>query len=157
MRIKNILTPLLTILAAILLYSCTMTSTNRNNASVSVPYSVAKGYFVKNTFSRDSIECTIIRDQIMLDSLLGMGATMGKNGMPTRIDFGRQFAIACIHPETDSKVQLEAKELKMTDDRLTLRLSVIRGEKQSYTIVPLQLLVVEGNPPTFLECELEKR
>lgn len=153
---KNILTLFTIFLAAILLYSCTMTPTNVNHTSASVPYAVAKGYFVKNTFSTDSIQCTIIRDQGMLDSLLGMAATMGKDGMPTRIDFNRQFAIACIHPETDSLVQLDATELKMNDNKLTLRLSVIRGEKQSYTIVPLQLLVVEGNPPSYFTFELEK-
>lgn len=155
MDFKNLLNLFIVSLATILLSSCTMTDKKVKEVTTSVPYTVAKGYFVKNTFSTDSFQCLLIRSREKLDSVLGMAATMGKDGMPTLIDFDRQFAIACIHPETDSMDQLETRELKMTDDRLTLQLSVIRGEKQSYTIVPLQLLVVDGNPPNFFVCELK--
>lgn len=156
MDIKKSLTLFTFFLAIILLFSCGMTSTNVNNTSSSLPFVVAKGYFVKNTFSTDSIQCVIIRNKEQLDSLLGIATTMGKDGMPTHIDFQQQYAIACIHPDTDSMVQLNTRELIMNDDRLTLRLAVIRGEKQSYTIVPLQLLVVEGNPPSYFSFELEQ-
>lgn len=156
MDFKNLLNLFIVSLATILLSSCTMTDKKVKEVTTSVPYTVAKGYFVKNTFSTDTVQCLLIRSREKLDSVLGMAATMGKDGMPTQIDFDKEFAIACIHPETDSMVQLETRELKMTDDRLTLQLSVIRGEKQSYTIVPLQLLVVEGNPPSYFAFELEQ-
>lgn len=156
MDFKNLLNLFIVSLATILLSSCTMTDKKVKEVTTSVPYTVAKGYFVKNTFSTDTVQCLLIRSREKLDSVLGMAATMGKDGMPTKIDFDKEFAIACIHPETDSMVQLETSALTKTENRLTLQLSIIRGEKQSYTIVPLQLLIVEGTSPVEFRFDVKK-
>ena len=156
MDFKNLLNLFIVSLATILLSSCKMTDKKVKEVTTSVPYTVAKGYFVKNTFSTDTVQCLLIRSREKLDSVLGMAAAIGKDGMPTQIDFDKEFAIACIHPETDSMVQLETSALTKTENRLTLQLSIIRGEKQSYTIVPLQLLIVEGTSPVEFRFDVKK-
>lgn len=154
MFLKSILTFFAAFWGMIFLSSCTTSKIKAKDVATSVHYTVARGYFVKNTFKTDSVQCLLIRNREQLDSLLGVATTMGKDGMPTRIDFQNQYAIACIHPETNQIVQWESSELKLADDQLTLYYSFTTGEKQSFTMVPLQLLVVEGNPPGIFVTEI---
>ena len=73
-----------------------------------------------------------------------MAAVMGKDGMPTSIDFTKQYVIAVTLPETDTETDINLVSLKKdTNSDIILTYKVMTGEKRSYTIVPVRLLIVD--------------
>ena len=149
-----IATLLITFLAKSLLISCGMPPSQSLNSSQSINYTVAKGYFVKNTYSTDSLQCLLITNPKQLDDLLGMAATMGANGRPTDIDFSKQYAIACIYPATNHSTSIQPSSLSSSGDTLQLKIKINKGILQSFTMVPLSLLIVEGSPPAHFQWEV---
>ena len=107
-----------------------------------VPYVVADRYFVRNDV--DSLPSAKIDSQEMLDSCFGMATVMGENGRPTEIDFLRQYAIAVDMPVTDVATELVPLGLeKDGDGNVVFSYRVERGEKRSYSIRPLLMVVVD--------------
>lgn len=152
--VSVIATLLIFFLAKSLLVSCGMPPSQSLHSSQSINYTVAKGYFVKNTYSTDSLQCLLITNPKQLDDLLGMAATMGANGRPTDIDFSKQYAIACIYPATDYGTSIQPSSLISSGDSLRLKLKINKGTLQSFTSVPLSLLIVEGSPPANFRWEV---
>lgn len=73
-----------------------------------------------------------------------MAAVMGKDGMPTSINFENQYVIAVTLPETDTDTDINLVSLKKAaNSDIILTYKVITGEKRSYTIVPVRLLIVD--------------
>lgn len=142
------------ILATYLLLGCGMPPGQSMDNSRPLSYTIAKGYFVKNTYAADSLQCLLITQPNQLDELLGLAATMGANGRPTDIDFSRQYAIACIYPATDYNTSLQPFSLTSNIDTLHLQLKITKGTQQSFTMVPLSLLIVEGSPPAHFHWEV---
>lgn len=120
--------------AAFLLMGCT----KRQKA---VEYQVAKNYFFVNNSPRSmSLKMTT---ELEFGKYFGMAAFMGKDGQPTEIDFKKQFVIAKVLPETDTLTHITP--LSLTEEGKTLRLKckITRGKKQSYTMQPFVLLIVD--------------
>jgi hypothetical protein len=148
---SNFLQSLFGIAASIfLLLSCAVSEENKMKESVNINYEVAKGYFVKNTFSVQQPTPIILANQVALDSIMGMAATMGANGKPTNFDFSREYAIVFIYPETDSSVVLHPGILELQADTARLSVSIEPGVKQAYRMVPLLLLKVPGTAPAHV-------
>ena len=137
----------------VLLVSCAGSEDNKTKETVNVNYEVAKGYFVKNTFSVQQPTPIILASKAAVDSILGMAATMGANGKPTDFDFSREYAIVFICPETDSSVILHPGSLELKADTVRLSVSIEPGVKQTYRIVPLLLLKVLGTAPEQIVWE----
>lgn len=113
-----------------------------------VDYVEANHYFVRNDMK--SLPPTTITTQQQFDSCFGMAAVMGKDGLPTSINFAHQFVIAVALPETDVQTVLTPVSLEQTNAReLTFTYRLKRGQKQTYTMQPLLLIIVdkkyEGN------------
>ena len=79
--------------------STTAETAATNLQPYAVPYSIAQGYFLRNDVDSLPLNRFITREQF--DSVFGMAAVMGENGMPTPIDFDRQFVIAVDAPVTN--------------------------------------------------------
>ncbi|WP_306349739.1 hypothetical protein [Flavobacterium sp. '19STA2R22 D10 B1'] len=110
-----------------------------------VPFVIAKNYFVKNNYQgKDSTEVKKISSQAEFDVVFGAAALMGKEGKPTPIDFSKQHAIAVIHPVTDKATSLDAPTLSTNGTTLDFSYQLKVGEKQSYSIHPYLLLVVDN-------------
>lgn len=137
----------------VLLVSCAVSEENKMKESVNINYEVAKGYFVKNTFSVQQPTPIILANKAALDSVMGMAATMGANGKPTDFDFSREYAIVFIYPETDSSVVLNPGSLELKADTVKLSVSIEPGVKQTYRIVPSLLLKVLGTAPEHIVWE----
>jgi len=150
----NFLKSLFGIAASILLLlSCAVSEENKMKESVKLNYEVAKGYFVRNTFSVKQPTPIILANKAALDSIMGMAATMGANGKPTDFDFSREYGIVFIYPETDSSVILHPGILGLRADTASLTVSIETGVKQSYRMVPSFLLKVLGTAPAYIVCE----
>lgn len=134
----------------VLLVSCAGSEDYKTKETVNITYEVAKGYFVKNTFSVQQPTPIILASKAAVDSIMGMAATMGANGKPTDFDFSREYAIVFIYPETDSSVVLHPGILELQADTARLLVSIDPGVKQAYRIVPSLLLKVPGTAPAHV-------
>ncbi|PSK91516.1 hypothetical protein [Taibaiella chishuiensis] len=151
-------TSIVALLGVCLLQSCGSGKTSENSlpaapvqeaspapATADVPYTVAEGYFVKNTVKPGPLPAPRITTQQDFDNIFGAAAHMGKNGMPTAIDFAKQFVIAVVADETDMATELKPISLKKeTGDQLVFTYETIKGAKQSYTIRPVLMVVVDN-------------
>lgn len=117
-------------------------------------YEIAKGYFVKNTFSVQQPTPLLIPNQQVMDSILGAAATMGANGRPTPFDFSHEYGIVFIYPETDSSMMIRPVSLLLQSDTVRLSATIEAGSKQTYRMVPFILLKVSGTAPKQIIGEL---
>lgn len=107
-----------------------------------IPFYEAKNYFVRNDI-QNSVPVKFENEKDFKE-YFGMAAVMGKDGMPTSIDFTKQYVIAVTLPETDTETDINLVSLKKdTNSDIILTYKVITGEKRSYTIIPVRLLIVD--------------
>ena len=107
-----------------------------------IPFYEAKNYSVRNDI-QNSVPVKFENEKDFKE-YFGMAAVMGKDGMPTSIDFTKQYVIAVTLPETDTETDINLVSLKKdTTSDIILTYKVITGEKRSYTIVPVRLLIVD--------------
>jgi hypothetical protein len=109
-----------------------------------VPYRVAERYFIKNSVREGALLSSKIETQEAFESIFGAAATMGKNGTPSKIDFGKQYVIALAGNTTDTLTDIKPVFLRKngTND-IVLTYSIIKGERQSFLIRPCLLIIVD--------------
>lgn len=139
MHIKTILAAALT---GLLLTTASCASSNGAAKGESVAYSVANRYFFNNGATPPA--SNKVTDAETFSKLFGMATVMGKNGQPTEIDFSKEFVIPVVLPETNRATSIKLGKLVEEGDGLTLYYKVKQGEERSYTIRPMELLIVDG-------------
>lgn len=118
-----------------------MASCGTANKAKPVDYTEAHGYFVRN--DAPSRPSCYYDSKESFDSVFGSAAVMGKNGMPTRIDFTRQSVIAVIGGETSRPTEYVPVSLMSKADTLCLKYDVKESDSTTYTMTPLLLLVLD--------------
>ena len=128
------------IMCCILLGISTSCKTSqRASDGATIPYTVANGYFIKNNITQQPpIKITSKQE---FDSYFGAAATMSE--IPTDVDFTRQFVVAVSMPQTNTLTNLYPQSLKEKNGRLVFSYKVENGKKQSYSMVPLMLIVID--------------
>ena len=121
--------------------STAITSVKATNAVI--PFFEAKNYFVKNTYKNKKVATLKVTTQEEFDKVFGPAAVMGENGKPTQIDFSKQYALAVIAPITDKQTSVTANSLTYRDTEIVLDYKITEGERQSFTIQPFLLIVVD--------------
>lgn len=107
-----------------------------------IPYTVAEHYFVRNDLS--ALPPEKIVSETDFNANFGMAATMGDNGMPTKIDFKRQYVISVTLPETNIHTEIVPVGLKKAEDgKITFSYHIKKGNELTYTMVPSLLIVVD--------------
>ncbi len=139
---------ILPLLAALLPMSCC-------TPSADVPFTEVKNYFFRN----DAVapQQPVIETEEAFEQLFGAAAVMGKDGQPTAVDFGREFVIAAVLPETDRLTQLEPVSLKKEGGEFVFTCRETVGERQSWTLRPCLLVKVDrkyAGTPVRLEKEV---
>ena len=124
--------------------------------SSNVTFEVAKNYFFKN----DQVipEYPKITTEEEFNKLFGMATTMGKDGKPTAIDFTKQFVLAIVLPVTDFATEINPVKVEEKGDSLLYTYEVKSGEKQSFRIQPVSIIVLDKkyeNKRVVLVNELE--
>ncbi len=124
-------------------------------AGKSVAYEVAKHYFVRNDVK--SFGTSVIKDQASFDAVFGAAAVMGKDGLPTKIDFSRQAVLAVTSAPVQEDVEFVPAGVSGKGGKLVVSYRRNSGGKLSYTISPCMLLVVKkGCVENGVEWELVK-
>jgi hypothetical protein len=121
-----------------------------------VAYTVAQNYFVLNSVAQGGLAKPKIETKAEFDKYFGMAPVMGNNGKPTVIDFAKQFVIAVILDDTDLNTEiLSVSLLKNAKKQLVFTYSVKVGAKQSFTIRPALIIVVDktNNAPVVLQLQ----
>ena len=105
-----------------------------------IPYVVATNYFIKNNV--DTVPETVDNESDF-QKYFGMAAVMGDGGTPTAIDFNKQFVIIASLPATDIDTNLTPIFLQKENGELVFTCNKTFGKKQSYTIHPFVMIVVD--------------
>ena len=132
-----------TILLAMVACSNKQTMVVDNNIdSGEVSFEVAKNYFFKN--GKDILPANPkITTEEEFSKLFGMATTMGKDGKPTPIDFGKQFVLAVVLPVTDFETEINPVKVEEKGDSLFYSYEVKTGEKQSFSIQPISIIILD--------------
>ena len=131
------------IITAIML--CVLSTACRTQKSTAVasevPYVVAKGYFVRNDVRR--IPNGKITDARLFKEIFGAAAVMGPYGLPTKIDFEKDYVIVVSENASHTKTEIFPSSLsQLSDGTLRLVCRIEKGEEQSFTSLPCLILVV---------------
>ena len=116
------------LLVLCLMNSCAQTLTTEGD----VAYTEGHNYFVRNDVTEVP---TMITTQEQFERYFGM---------PTAIDFTKQYVIAAVMPLTDIQTEMSAHSLKQKGDTIVFTYRVKRGEQQSYTMRPMLMIVVDN-------------
>ena len=112
--------------------------------ATNIPFTVAKNYFVKNTVKQGGLEDPKIETKENFDALFGAATTMGKNGKATEIDFSKQYVVAVVGDETDIATEISPVSLQKDDkNQVTLNYKITKGNKQSFKIRPVLLVIAD--------------
>lgn len=98
-------------------------------ASDNVPYTLAKNYFVKNSYPDKNLHMLKITSEVQFDEIFGMAALMGEAAKPTPIDFSKTFVIALIDEISNQSAGISVKSLVKENGGLKLLYSLQRNEK----------------------------
>ncbi|MCR4765522.1 MAG: hypothetical protein K5856_05055 [Bacteroidaceae bacterium] len=109
--------------------------------SAGVEYEIAKNYFFKN--GQEIPASPKISKADVFDQLFGMATVMGADGMPTEIDFSHQFVLAIVLPVTDIATEIIPVNVEDKGDTLVYTYEVKTGQKQSYSIQPMSLIILD--------------
>ena len=131
------------IITAIML--CVLSTACRTQKSTAVasevPYVVAKGYFVRNDVRR--IPNGKITDARLFKEIFGAAAVMGPDGLPTKIDFEKDYVIVVSENASHTKTDIFPSSLsQLSDGTLRLVCRIEKGEEQSFTSLLCLILVV---------------
>ena len=130
--------------ALVALLCLTACSLNRQvpKGTRDVPFEIAHGYFFRNGQPLPSDAKITSEDTFR--QLFGMAAVIGKDGMPTVIDFSKQFVIALVMPVTDTLTEIEPQSLRQEDGALVYTYEVHMGDKQTWSMQPVSIIVVDN-------------
>lgn len=126
-----------------------------DTSAISIPFSIGKNYFVKNTIK--SIDNPKIETAEKFFEVFGMATTMGPSGKPTEIDFSKQYVIAVLLPKTDLATTVAPIGLQRNaKGEITLLYKVVSGAQQTFTSRPQFIVIVnktESGPITVREVK----
>lgn len=123
--------------------TCTVIGlTSCSSTKSSIGYKEAYRYFVRNDVK--DLSPRLIQSEEELNHYFGTATVMGKNGMPTIIDFNKYNVVAIIESETRLDTEIKVQSIKKEEDKVVVRYKVIQtGAQKSYSTVPCLLLQIE--------------
>lgn len=118
-------------------------------------YRDLKNYFVKNN-AKLPISKNKITTQKQFDAIFGEGAHMG-DGIPTKIDFNKEFVVPIILKETNLETEIIVKGVAMGSmGDIVVNYVVKRGKKMSFTIKPFHAIIMDKANPGKVVLKEEK-
>ena len=107
-----------------------------------IPFTTLENYFVRNDVDCSKQQRLIINNKADFEKYFGMAAYMG--GMPTEVNWNKQFVIALVLPETKRATNIYPVAVKTTDnDILVFSYMVKRGDKISHSMVPFTAVAID--------------
>ena len=133
---------LLAMTALALIFSACNTSKQNGKQDTVIDYKVANHYFFNN--NAEIPDNPIVTDRKDIERLYGAAPVMGRDGLPTEIDFKKEFVIGVVLPITNHHTEIILGKLTENNDTLTLTYSVKRDkEEMSWSMQPMSLIIVD--------------
>lgn len=107
----------------------------------SVPFTTLEHYYVRNNAASNHVQRLILDTKEDFEAYFGEGAVMG--GMPTDINWRRQYVIALLLPVTNKQTMITPKEVKQSPGNVILYYQVNTGRKTQYTLMPFVAIALE--------------
>ena len=109
-----------------------------------IQFTTLENYFVRNDVDCSKQQRLIINSKAEFEKYFGMAAHMG--GMPTAVNWNKQFVIALVMPETKRATAIYPVNVKATDNNiLVFSYMVKKGDNMSHKMVPF--IAVAVNKP----------
>ena len=106
-----------------------------------VPYTTLENYYVRNDVDCSKQQRLILDNKADFEGFFGMAATMG--GLPTDINWNKQYVVALILPETNRMTTITPVDVRQDGDKVVVCYKVDRGEKTTYTMVPFTAVALD--------------
>lgn len=107
-----------------------------------IPYTTLENYFVRNDVDCSKQQRLIIDNKADFEKYFGMAAHMG--GMPTEVNWNKQFVVALVLPETKRATSINPVAVKATDNNiLVFSYQVKKGDRISHTMVPFTAVAID--------------
>ncbi len=153
MKFQNLLFYTVLAIGLVCLSGC---QASKGKVVAHVPYKTVDNYFVRNDV--EGTPPVTIKASDEFERYFGMAATMGPDGRPTDVDFNKNYVICVALPPTDLDTDLSVESLsEAREGKLILRYAIRRGERRSYSIRPLLLLMVDKKYEMPVELKAELR
>lgn len=133
---RKFITIMAVVAVALLCCQCTTSKELRQakKGAKEVPFTELKNYYVRNNMRYDRPQHIIIDNQQDFDAYFGAAAVMG--GLPTDVNWNKQYVIAVILPVTNHATMVTPLEVKQSPGNVIFKYQVYRGGKTSYTLMP---------------------
>jgi len=106
-----------------------------DNVASPVPYTTLENYYVRNDVDCSRQQRLILDNQRDFEAFFGQAATMV--GLPTQVNWNKQFVIALVQPETKRATSIIPVNVKVADNGvMVFSYQVKKGDKMSHTMVP---------------------
>ncbi len=138
------LTLILSLVAVVMLCCQCATSSQLRKAqqgAKAVPFTELKNYYVRNDIDCSHVQRLILDNEQDFKGFFGEAAVMG--GLPTDINWKKQFVIAVLLPETNRPTMVTPLEVKRNDHSIIMKYQVNRGAKTTYTLVPFTAVALD--------------
>jgi len=104
------------------------------------PYQVLENYYVHNNVDCSKLQRLIIDNEQDFNGYFGPAAIMG--GLPTDINWQKQYVIAVLLPQTNRPTMVTPLEVKQSPGNIIFEYRVNRGNKTSYKLVPFAAIAL---------------
>ncbi len=106
-----------------------------------VDFVVAKNYFFRNGQTiPENPKVTRAED---FERLFGMATFLGDDGVPTTIDFAKQFVLVIVLPVTDIETEIIPKKVTEKGNSLYYTYTIKTGGQQSFHSQPLSIIILD--------------
>ena len=131
---------------AVLLLCCNCSVFNKLNKiydeASPIMFTELENYFVRNDVDCSKQQRLILDNKTDFEQFFGMGTFMG--GMPTDVNWNKQYVVALVLPETNRETIITPIDVRQDGDNVVLCYKVERGhEKLSYTMVPFTAVAID--------------
>lgn len=117
-----------------------------------INFTTLENYFVRNDVDCSKQQRLIINSKADFEKYFGMAAHMG--GMPTEVNWNKQFVVALVMPETKRATSIQPVNVKVADNGvMVFSYQVKKGDKMSHSMVPFTAVAVD-KPASAQEMQI---
>ena len=122
------------------------------NKATPIPFTQLRNYYVRNDVNCSKLQQLILKNKADFEAFFGMAAYMG--GLPTEVNWDKQYVLALILPETNRETTITPIDVRQDGDKVVLCYHVEQAqETMSYTIVPFTAVAID-KPETSQELKI---
>ena len=113
-----------------------------DNVATPIHYTTLENYYVRNDVDCSKQRRLIFDNEQDFEAFFGMVATMG--GLPTAVNWNKQYVVAIVLPETKRATAIEPIAVKVAEDNvIVFSYHVKKGDKMAHSMVPFTAVAID--------------